>query len=286
MQPIIKWSGSKRSQAHDIIFYMQKEYDTYYEPFCGSCAVLAYIIERENEAKNFKSFICSDLNEDLINSYNLIKTDPLLVIKSYTQMWNELNQKNNSIDDKKKYFEKIRTRLNTEHNPTDFIFIMRTTTNGMPRYNKNGEFNNSFHITRNGIQPDKFEKIVLKWNILLNKYNVQFIHQSYEKIKPTKNDIVYCDPPYENTKGMYFNGFNKNDLFAFLSDLQCDWLLSYDGIAGNQNLISKVPETLYKKHILINSGNSSFRRVIGKDKHCNVQESLYMNFEPEFTFLF
>jgi DNA adenine methylase len=201
-------------------------------------------------------------------------------------MWNELNQKSNSLEDKKRYFEKIRERLNKEHNPNDFIFIMRTTTNGMPRYNKNGDFNNSFHITRDGIIPDKFEKIVYKWFNLLNKYNVQFIHQSYEKINPTKNDLVYFDPPYANTKGMYFGGINQSSFFTFLSHLPCDWLLSYDGIAGERNLISEVPETLYKRHILINSGNSSFRRVIGKNKYCNVQESLYLNFNPECEFLF
>lgn len=286
MKPVIKWSGSKRSQAHDITLYIQKDYETYYEPFCGSCAILAYIIEHEyNLANQFKNFICSDLNQDLINSYNLIKSNPNIVIETYNQSWHELNKKSNTLNDKKIYFEKVRDRLNKEHNPTDFIFIMRTTTNGMPRYNKKGEFNNSFHITRNGIKPEEFQKIVLKWNKLLNKYNVQFICQSFENIKPNKNDLVYLDPPYHNTKGMYFGNFNKNALFSFLSGLQCDWMMSYDGIAGNKNMMSEVPENLFKKHMLINSGNSSFRRVIGKDKNCNVQESLYLNFDPEYEFL-
>lgn len=279
MQPVIKWSGSKRSQANDITANIQKNYETYYEPFCGSCAVLAYIIENENNLANkFKRFVCSDLNKDLINSYNLIKSNPLLIIESYSKMWNELNKKSNSLEDKKKYFHQVRTRLNNEHLATDFIFIMRTTTNGMPRYNKNGDFNNSFHITRDGIIPDKFEKIVYKWSELLKKYEVEFIHQSFEKIKPTVNDLVYFDPPYANTKGMYFGGFDKDYFFAFLGGLQCDWLLSYDGVAGDNNLIVEVPETLYKRHLLINNGNSSFHRVIGKDKYCNVQESLYVNF--------
>ena len=32
-QPVIKWSGSKRSQSEEIIKYFPKEIDTYYEPF-------------------------------------------------------------------------------------------------------------------------------------------------------------------------------------------------------------------------------------------------------------
>lgn len=262
MQPVIKWSGSKRSQAENITSYIQKDYDTYYEPFCGSCAVLAYIIERENTlAKQFKNFICSDLNEDLINSYNFIKYNPEKVISGYVNHWNEMNKESNSIDDKKEYFNFVRNRLNQTHNCADFIFIMRTTVNGMPRYNLNGEFNNSFHVTRDGINPDKFEKIVLMWSNLLNKYNVQFVCQSFEKTNPSNNDFVYFDPPYENTKGMYFGGFNNNAFFSFLGDLQCDYAFSYDGISGNQNLMSEVPKNLFKKHIMIKNGNSAFKRV-------------------------
>ena len=60
-------------------------------------------------------------------------------------------------------------------------------------------------------------------------------------------------------------------------------MLSYDGVAGNDNLVVDVPQKLYKRHLLIDSGNSSFRRVIGNNKYCNVKESLYLSFEPEFV---
>ena len=48
---------------------------------------------------------------------------------------------------KREYFYKIRERFNKEKSPYDFMFIMGTTTNGMPRYNLKGEFNNSFPVT-------------------------------------------------------------------------------------------------------------------------------------------
>ena len=32
-QPVIKWSGSKRSQADEIIKYFPTNIDTYYKPF-------------------------------------------------------------------------------------------------------------------------------------------------------------------------------------------------------------------------------------------------------------
>lgn len=39
-EPVIKWSGSKRSQAKNILTYFPKEIDVYYEPFCGGASVL------------------------------------------------------------------------------------------------------------------------------------------------------------------------------------------------------------------------------------------------------
>ena len=39
-QPVIKWSGSKRSQASEIIKYFPKQIDTYFEPFCGGAYVV------------------------------------------------------------------------------------------------------------------------------------------------------------------------------------------------------------------------------------------------------
>lgn len=48
----------------------------------------------------------------------------------------------------------MRKRYNRENNPLDFMFIMRTATNCMPGYNSCGAFNNSFHMTRNGIMPE------------------------------------------------------------------------------------------------------------------------------------
>ena len=44
-QPVIKWTGSKRTQADAIINLMPKEIDTYYEPFVGGGSVFARLAE-------------------------------------------------------------------------------------------------------------------------------------------------------------------------------------------------------------------------------------------------
>lgn len=279
-QPVIKWSGSKRSQCEEILSHFPKNIDTYYEPFCGGCSMLMGLL---NSDIFVNKYVCSDLNGDLIALWNLIKDKPMYLYESYRCYWNELN-KDNDLDRKKKYFEQQRKKYNETHSPEIFFFIMRTTTNGMPRYNKNGEFNNSFHLTRNGIEPHRLLGILLEWSKKLNKYNVEFRHCSYESIlkelKP--NDFVYMDPPYFNTKGMYFGGLDFTMFFLFLETL-CEknikYIMSFDGKSGDVDNTCDVPENCYKKHLYIKSGNSSFKRTIGKDNNAMVYESLYLNYE-------
>ena len=271
-QPVIKWSGSKRSQSEEIIKYFPKEIDTYYEPFCGGCSVLFQLLHSDIKVNNY---VCSDKNKGLIDLWNLIKINPKLVSDSYSIMWNELNIDDNK-ERKKQYFYMVRERYNNKHNPTDFMFIMRTTTNGMPRYNNNGDFNNSFHVTRNGILPNKLEKIIYQWSEVLNKNHVEFINQEYNNIVTNKNDFVYLDPPYANTKGMYYGTIDYNILWNWLKQQSCKYILSFDGKTSLEDMTQNVPSDIYEKHIYLDNGNSSFRRVVGKSKNTIVKESLYI----------
>lgn len=279
-QPIIKWSGSKRSQCQDILSYFPDDIDTYYEPFCGGCSMLMGLIKSDIKVNRY---VCSDINSDLINLWKNIKNSPDEVFSVYSQLWNELN-KDDDKDRKRKFFEEQRDLYNKNHDPNVFFFIMRTTTNGMPRYNSKGEFNNSFHITRNGIEPDRLYPILIDWHNKLNENNVEFISDSYENVLTDlkDNDFIYMDPPYFNTKGMYMkNTINFKDFFTFISNLSengIKYALSFDGKSGKTDNTYDLPKECYKQHLFIKSGNSSFKRTIGKDKHAIVYESLYLNY--------
>ena len=277
-QPVIKWSGSKRSQCENIIKYFPKEMDTYYEPFCGGASVCRALMESKDHKVN--KFVCSDLNRDLINLWNAVKNRPKEVADYYKILWTEMN-KNDDKAIKRAYFENVRERYNKEWNPLDFMFIMRTTTNGMPRYNSKGEFNNSFHITRNGINPDTLEKIIFEWSDLLNKNNVEFRYCSYIEIEPQENDFIYMDPPYANTKGMYFDKFDNQEFFVLMKTIPCGYAFSYNGTSGNENHTYDVPTDLYNEHVYIKSGNSSFKRIKEVAKDAIVYESLYLKVKQE-----
>ena len=271
-QPAIKWSGSKRSQCDEIISYFPRKIETYYESFLGGGSVAYRLM---NSDINVNKFVLSDLNSDLINLYKLIQNDYKSVVSHYELLWNELN-KDSDFERKKLYFTEIRKRLNEKHDPKDFMFIMRTTTNGMPRYNSDGEFNNSFHVTRNGIEPFRLEKILKEWNDTLNNHNVEFINASYDEFCPNENDFCYYDPPYANTKGMYFGAIDNGKFFSFLSDLKCPYCFSFDGFCEDEDSTYDVPKSVYDEHIYLKNGNSSFRRVIGNKTDKIIYESLYI----------
>lgn len=271
IKPVIKWSGSKRSQSETIVGMMPKEIDTYYEPFIGGASVLFQLLHSDIKVNKYK---CSDINNDLITLWNAIKDNPDTIFNEYSRLWNELNF-DDDVERRKEYFYSVRKRFNDERNPEDFLFLSRTCTNGLIRYNSSGNFNTSLHFSRKGIIPDTFEKILLDWSEKLNKKNVEFIHRSFEDIASNDGDFLYLDPPYANTKGMYYGKLNYDAFWDWLSEQKGKYMLSFDGTSGKDDHTYKVPESLYVKHEYIDSGSSSFKRVVALNNEF-VRESLYI----------
>ena len=270
-QPAIKWSGSKRSQSQEIIKRFPKEIDIYYEPFVGGASVLFQLLHSDIKANNY---ICSDINKDLINLWNAIKTNPHFLIDRYEKMWKELNA-DEDLERKKQYYYTVRERFNKLRKAEDFLFISRTTTNGLIRYNQKGEFNNSFHITRNGIIPKTLNNILNQWSLVLNNNNVQFIYGDYSNIQTKKDDFIYLDPPYAGTKGMYYGKINYDELWEWMRNQPSKYALSFDGTCGKEDRTYEVPNDIYNNHEYIYSGCSSFKRLKEKSTEY-VTESLYI----------
>ena len=264
-QPVIKWTGSKRSQAKNIVSLMPKDYRTYFELFLGGGSVLY-------EANpNFA--VCNDICQPLIEFYRTVQTNPLELYKQYKSDWELFNQDTD-------YYYKVRERFNKDKDPYSLLFLTRTCINGKIRFNKKGEFNVSVHYGRKGINPETLKKILMDWHYRLQ--NVWFMCDDYrnylDMIK--KDDFCYLDPPYFNTVGMYYGGIDYDDFIDFLRQLNkkgVKYVLSYDGVRGNESKIVDLPDDVYCRHELLLSGNSSFDRFRGEKKV--VYESVYMNYE-------
>lgn len=272
IKPVIKWSGSKRTQSESILSYFPKEIDTYYEPFIGGASVLYQLLHNDIKVNKY---ICSDINDDLITLWNRIKNNPNDLIDCYTDLWNELNI-DDDIERKKQYFYNVRSRFNEHRLPEDFLFLSRTCTNGLIRYNSSGDFNTSFHFSRKGIVPETLSKILLDWSEKLNYNNVQFINQSYEEVNTNEDDFIYLDPPYANTKGMYYGQLDYKIFWEWLRNQQAKYLLSFDGKRAEVDNTYAVPKDLYQEHVYLHSGRSSFVDLKNQVTQM-VQESLYIN---------
>lgn len=271
-QPVIKWSGSKRSQASEIIKYFPKEIKTYYEPFCGGASMLYALMTSDIKVDKY---FCSDINSDLINLWKYIKNDPYVLSYEYERMWKELN-KDKDVARQKEYYNRVRTVFNEDRYPAQFLFLNRTCFNGLIRYNSYGEFNSPFHLNRPGIEPNKLSRIIEKWSELLQKNDVTFVTCNYKEILSLECDFMYIDPSYANTNGMYSGNFDNEEFFKWLKTVRADWALSYDGKSGNDDNTYDVPKELYSKHVYIKSGNSSFKRIKQSDSKAMVFESLYL----------
>jgi len=199
-KPFVKWVGGKRQllkQFRDLNLYPPPEFNIktgrYFEPFVGGGAVFFDLLPK-------KAFL-SDLNNELVITYNVIKNNVEKLIKS-------LKKHKTS----KEYYLKIRAqnpqKLSDIEIASRFIYLNRTCFNGMYRVNSRGEFNIPFGNYKNPLVCD--ENNLRKVAKALK--NVEIKTQDYKKIlkKAKKGDFVYFDPPYHPlNKTSSFTSYTK-----------------------------------------------------------------------------
>lgn len=209
-RPLVKWVWGKRQlikQFHEL-FPKPNEYKNYYEPFLGGGAVFFSLQKK-------KSYL-SDVNEELINMYQVVKSFPEELISflktlSYTK---ECYEKVRAWDRVKNWLKK---HSNIER-AGRFIYLNRTCFNGLHRVNNRGEFNVPMGNYKN---PDFVqEENIRNTSILLRKTEAEIRLESFEHVlaKAKKGDFIYLDPPYDTlTETANFTSYNKD---AFGRDMQ------------------------------------------------------------------
>jgi DNA adenine methylase len=218
VKPFVKWAGGKGSLISQLKNFYPFEIDNikidkYVEPFVGGGAVLINILQKYD----IKEVYAFDINMDLINCYNVIKSNVEELIE-------ELEKKENSFlvlenKEREEYFYKIREEYNSYNlsendinvkRASEFIFLNRTCFNGLYRVNKNGKFNVPCGKYKNPTICDSNNLRNLSYLIR----NVNFKYGDYKKSEKyiDSNTFVYFDPPYRplsNTSG--FTSYTKED---------------------------------------------------------------------------
>ncbi|MCK5039549.1 MAG: DNA adenine methylase [Candidatus Aenigmarchaeota archaeon] len=241
----VKWAGGKTQLIEQFIPLFPKKFNCYLEPFVGSGAVFFHLIQ------NFKpkKIILSDINEELINAYLIIRDDVERLIVELKQ------HKEYHQSEGKKYYLTIRATNPNDLPPLEraarFIYLNKTCFNGLYRVNSKGKFNVPMGSYKN---PDIIQEEKLK---LISKLlqNVIIKVMSFEKIinLAKKGDFVYLDPPYYPLqKGKSFTTYSKNNF-----------------LEKEQELLTKVFETLDKKGCYVMESNSETKFI----------KNLYTNFK-------
>lgn len=268
---LIKWTGSKRSQAEAIAsFFPQSRHGRYFEPFLGGGAMLYY------GARHFAMAFASDIYAPLIDLWKSVKEDPRAVIERYTDDWTKLQE------DFPNHFFRVRTRFNNAPSGQDLLFLSRTCVNGIIRFNGRGQFNNSIHLSRRGMKPQMFESIIKRWKPAVSRteFSAHDFSTIAEEARP--GDFVYLDPPYANSHNRYARNLDLPRFLGFLHKLNSkdvQWALSFDGFRGSEDLTYELPKDLYKFHTTLHSGHSAVQKVLNKSIE-GVEESLYLNYIP------
>ena len=238
VRPFVKWAGGKGSLIPQLTQYYPADLktgviDKYVEPFVGGGAVLIDILQKY-EVKQAYAY---DINKDLINAYNVIKTDVENLIKKLSKLEKEFL----ALDEEKRkeYYYEVRAEYNSSEikegktslkRAAEFIFLNRTCCNGLYRVNQSGDFNVPMGKYKNPTICD--ESNLRDLSYLLK--NVEFICGTYQNTEELVDEktFVYFDPPYRPlsmTSG--FTSYTKDDF----DDEDQKQLASYFRTLDNKN---------------------------------------------------
>ena len=253
----VKWAGGKHQLLNQFEPLFPKRFNRYFEPFVGGGAVAFYILQKFKP----KEVFLSDINEELINAFNIIKNDVDRLIVELKQ------HKEYHSANSKSYFYEIRKvapkDLPELERAARFIYLNRTCFNGLYRVNSSGQFNVPIGSYKNPdvIQEEKLKKIS---NLL---QNVTLKVMSFEKVlnSAQKDDFIYFDPPYYPLKrGKSFTTYTKDkfleeeqkqlaEVFKKLDKRGCSVMLSNSDMEFVKELYPTYDISVVKARRLINS---------------------------------
>ena len=168
------------------------------------------------------------LNPNLLKHYEIFEKELLRNVSAKLIRMKDLEDKKGKLSEKDIYdnfecalkgsfYMFIRALYNKYDNSEYFYFIREYCYSSMFRYNSNGEFN----VPYGGISYNR-KNFQRKIDYIKSKdlqshfvntdiYNLDF-EEFLDKIKLTKNDFIFLDPPYDTDFSSYVNNtFDKQD---------------------------------------------------------------------------
>lgn len=183
MRSALKWAGGKKKVVHEIASLLPKRgKKRLVEPFVGGGSVFLNL--------DYEEYLLVDMNQDLINLFNIIKNQPIEFIAEAQKFFNGNNNHPET------YYE-LRSQFNQSDDSYErsllFLYLNRHGYNGLCRYNKSGGYNVPFGRYKRPYFP-KDELIYFSEKAQKATFLQGDFETTFSQLKA--NDVVYCDPPY------------------------------------------------------------------------------------------
>lgn len=219
LKPFVKFLGGKTQLLGTLENYRYKgKVERYVEPFVGGGAFMFHLLGTGFSGEIY----INDINEDLIKCYQVIR-DNVVGLKAALS---DLSSKYYSFGEEKQreFYLQIRDLYNSRFDGSFvkiyggvqdaalFIFLNKTSFNGMYRVNKKNEFNVPFGRIINPLfcDEDSFDEI----SRIFKDVDIKVFSGDYAVMSNYCNGktFVYMDPPYKPiSSSSSFNNYYSNN---------------------------------------------------------------------------
>ena len=267
------YQGSKRRIAPEILRHLPGSVPRLVEPFAGSAALSIAYASRQGASR----FWINDAHEPLAALWGEILDRPEQLASRYAFLWNDQRGR------EREYYDDVRSRFNSIHDPADFLYLLARCVKASVRYNANGEFNNTPDNRRLGARPTAIRRRLLGVSGLL-RGKARVTSWDYREVLRdcSDTDLVYMDPPYQGVSGSRDQRYSLSvdhdrfhDELADLTSRGVMFAVSYDGRTGTKRFGRTLPRSLGLVHLEILAGRSTQATLLGRQEV--TYESLYLS---------
>lgn len=193
----LNYIGGKYKLLKQMIPLFPEDINTFVDLFAGGLNVAINV--------NANRIIANDINTFVIG---VLKEMASLSVEEVLEHIHNRIKEYNLSKENEEGFKKFREYYNLTKQPLDLYTLICYSFNYQFRFNNNQEYNNPFGRNRSQFSP-ALEIKLIKFIEALHSKNIEFSTKEFDLFNYndlSKDDFVYCDPPYLITTGSYNDG--------------------------------------------------------------------------------
>jgi DNA adenine methylase Dam len=274
----LNYTGSKFKLLEQLLpeFDYSKQY--FIDLFAGGGSVYTNVVDK------YEKILVNDIIKDLIG----IHQDLIFNSEKFINKVKELAPDKNNQE----AYLKLREEYNKEKTSEKLYALMLSCTNNMMRFNKSGGFNQTFGKRSFSDATQKKIDIFIE-HISQYKDKLIFTSNNFEKIKPTKSSMIYCDPPYgfsiKNdkitsewiTEAGYNTTWEQKDdinLFNYIIEISKNNSFVLSGVLNHNGKISWLLSKLIKFGFTYKEIKCDYNKVSRNGEKADTLEIIIKNF--------